>query len=264
MEASELAEVLLDAETRLGALLAELPKAQGRRTDKEPARTATTRLKADAVQSLGFNKDSASRLEALARHPDKVEEAKAAAREEGRIVTREDVLQSIKQPHVSHNSGDNEWYTPSTYIAAARKVMGDIDLDPASSEAANEVVLAAKYYTQENDGLTQTWEGRIWLNPPYASNLIGLFIDKLQISVADKDVDEAIVLVNNATDTKWFSILSDMATMICFPRGRIKFWKPGHDSAAPLQGQCLAYIGSNKSAFVSAFAPFGLVVEVVK
>ena len=54
--------------------------------------------------------------------------------------------------HVSHNSGENEWYTPKNIIESARAVMGDIDLDPASSALANDIVQAKDYYTTNEDG----------------------------------------------------------------------------------------------------------------
>lgn len=73
---------------------------------------------------------------------------------------------SEKKPHVAFNSGNNEWYTPKEIIDAAREVMGEIDLDPASSELANKTVRAEKFYTINSDGLTKEWHGRIWLNPP--------------------------------------------------------------------------------------------------
>lgn len=177
-------------------------------------------------------------------------------------LSRSDLRKELgNKPHVSRSTGNNEWYTPPEYIEAARQVMGEIDLDPASSEIANEIVGATTFYTQENDGLQHDWHGRVWMNPPYASNLIGLFTGKLARHVKWGDVPEACVLVNNATETAWFNVLLDIAACVCFIRGRVKFIDAeGNPTGAPLQGQALLYIGPKASAFGQAFSGLGVVL----
>ena len=165
-----------------------------------------------------------------------------------------------KRPHVANNSGNNEWYTPAEYIEAARSAMGSIDTDPASNEIANRIVKSAVFYTAESNGLDKPWRGNVWLNPPYASDLIGKFIDKL---IAERrNFRQAIVLVNNATETEWFSKLISVASAVCFPKSRVKFYMPDGKTGAPLQGQAVVYIGENGQAFLKAFRDFGWEADV--
>lgn len=186
----------------------------------------------------------------------------------GAVNETNDLAQDVGEkspPHVSKNSGLNEWYTPPEFIEAARTVMGSIDVDPASSEIANQVVRAGIFFTAENDGLTQPWHGNVWMNPPYAQPLIEEFATALVTRWKDSEISQACVLVNNATDTQWFQRLAKRAAFICFPTRRIKFLDPeGAATGAPLQGQAILYFGSNGEAFSSSFKPFGMITKIVR
>lgn len=170
---------------------------------------------------------------------------------------------ALKKAHVAHNSGQNEWYTPAVFIEAARQVMGGIDLDPASSEIANCTVQATRYFTAEDDGLAHDWPAcRIWMNPPYAQPLISQFSEKIA-EAADAGA-EAIVLVNNATETAWFQRMLQSADALCFPQSRVRFLDPDGNPGAPLQGQAILYFGSNVPGFTVSFRDFGGVAMVCR
>lgn len=93
-EAQEIAEAVLDAETKLGELMAKVPKAQGKRTDKKPTDTAVGKY--DVIKEAGFTPKQVERFETLAKNPDIVEQAKAEARENDDIVSRSLVLNMVK------------------------------------------------------------------------------------------------------------------------------------------------------------------------
>ena len=177
---------------------------------------------------------------------------------EQEILARAKEIEKSKKAHVSYNSGENEWYTPINIIESARAVLGVIDLDPASNPVANEIVKAEKFYTKEDDGLSFSWFGNVWINPPYAQPLIQDFANKI---ILERDnCNQLIVLVNNATETKWFQCLMQKADAVCFPKGRVKFWNPDKVST-PLQGQSIIYFGHNTSKFLQEFKGYGFVLK---
>lgn len=187
----------------------------------------------------------------------------------GDVPSRQAVIEAAKEPeaapaklaHVAHNSGNNEWFTPAEYADAARAVMGAIDLDPASHPIANETIRAACFYTAEDNGLTQPWAGRIWMNPPYAQPLIGEFTRRLADAYTAGEVEQACVLVNNATETQWFQAMLQVCSAVCFIRGRVRFIDmDGNASGAPLQGQAVVYLGRSADAFRDNFQAFGPVL----
>jgi hypothetical protein len=155
----------------------------------------------------------------------------------------------------------NEHYTPVEYINAARRVLGGIDLDPATCLPANETVLAEKIFTQADDGLRQPWNGRVWLNPPYG-RFVGEFISKLMAEIAAQRVAAAITLVNaHCTDTSWFQPLWNGT--LCFTHHRINFY--GDDSrSGSTHGSVFAYFGDQIDLFADEFRQFGAVVRELR
>lgn len=162
--------------------------------------------------------------------------------------------------HRAKGTGENEWYTPDEYLTAARDVLGGIDLDPASSDAAQEKVRAKSYFTKEDDGLSQEWAGRVWLNPPYSQPHIADFVAKLVKEYTAENTSAAILLTHNYTDTTWFHQAAGAANAICFTRGRIRFYDNNGDVAAPTQGQAFFYYGNDEDSFVARFSEIGFVV----
>jgi len=158
------------------------------------------------------------------------------------------------------HTGDEESYTPAIYIKSARRVLGGIDLDPASNVQAQATVRAARFFTVKDDGLSRDWSGRVWMNPPYTARVINDFMAKLCESFERGAVTTAIALTNNNTDTSWFHNSMEVASAVCFTRGRINFMKPDGSTSSPTNGQMFFYFGNNRDAFTAEFQQHGHVV----
>lgn len=112
-----------------------------------------------------------------------------------------------------------EWYTPKWVFDC----LGiNFDLDPSSPHDHETFVPAKTKYTIFDDGLSKSWAGTVWLNPPYGASTpvwMRRFIDH----------GNGISLVFSRTDTSWCQDVMQCCDAMLFVRGRINF-EPGHEN----------------------------------
>jgi hypothetical protein len=128
--------------------------------------------------------------------------------------------------HESAVGGSDEWLTPPSLIAA----LGSFDLDPCSPGDRRPWDTATKHYALEDDGLRQPWEGRVWLNPPYAHSARWLH------RLAEHGHGTALIFARTETRL-WFDHIWPKASGLLFLKGRIRFCyvtgKPAQSAGAP-------------------------------
>jgi len=95
-----------------------------------------------------------------------------------------------------------------------------------------------KYYTPEQDGLSQEWTGVCWMNPPYGRQ-IGAWIKKAY-ATAVSGGGTVVCLLPARTDTKWWHEYV-MRGEVRFIRGRLKFG--GSKNSAPFPSAVVIFKG---------------------
>ena len=208
------------------------------------------------IADLGIGKDTIHRWRKL-KDEEKFE--KEVANQQEKAIRR--IEYSTTDTIANKHTGEQENYTPEEVIDSVRKVLGTIDLDPASSVFAQKVVKAKKYFTVDDNGLDKPWHGNVFLNPPYQMPEIRDFTDKLIEELPN--ISSAILLTNNNTDTKWFYKCATNSVAVCFTKGRINFYKVDAEKTYPTNGQAFFYFGDDLDKFKEVFSDIGLVMSVI-
>ncbi|HLO52510.1 MAG TPA: DNA N-6-adenine-methyltransferase [Kamptonema sp.] len=155
------------------------------------------------------------------------------------------------------------WRTPDTVeqpilFLVKTALGGVITLDPAADDAKS--VPALKHFTKEDDGLSQDWEGYVFLNPPFSDPLP--WVKKLCFMRGRGDVKGAIALlkagcINNQGTGE---LISKYASAICNWRGRIAFLNEDGEPVKGADFDCvLVYFGREPQKFSEVFQPWGTV-----
>lgn len=153
--------------------------------------------------------------------------------------------------HESASTGTDTWLTPRHVLDA----LGPFDLDPCAAPDPQRWPTARQHYTYRDDGLSQEWAGRVWLNPPYAS--AWTWVDKLA------DHGDGIALLFARTETVPFTRhVWDRADALLFLTGRLTFHTAAGSKGAGNAGApsvLIAYGRSNVDALARCTLPGQLV-----
>lgn len=132
-----------------------------------------------------------------------------------------------------YSSNSDDWETPQDFFDKLNnKYNFNLDVCATSGNAKCD-----RYFTKEQDGLRQKWEGVCWMNPPYGRQ-IGLWMKKAYESSLQGAT--VVCLIPSRTDTAWWHDYA-MKGDITFLRGRLKFG--GSKNSAPFPSAVVVFRG---------------------
>lgn len=145
--------------------------------------------------------------------------------------------------------------TKAEYIAELEERFGPFDLDVA---AATHNAKAPQFYTIDDDGLTQPWDGNVWCNPPYSD--CGAWVRKAWVEWERRTNGPStghivMLLPSNRVEQVWWQDYvepnrdrPESPLRVEFLRGRMRFdrpgWSPGPKGDRPPFGCCLLVWGN--------------------
>lgn len=130
---------------------------------------------------------------------------------------------------VYHKSVSDEHGTPQALYDLLDQEF-DFTLDPCATDANHKCPV---YYTKAENGLTQDWFGRVFMNPPFTKKQIKRWMHKLVYELVVGHIEVAVALVAARPDTEWWGLVSTYAREIRFLKGRLTFEGSIHPAPFP-------------------------------
>ena len=135
---------------------------------------------------------------------------------------------------VLFSSKEEKWTTPQDFFDKLNDEF-HFTLDAAASPDNAE---CANYFTEEQDGLVQSWGGHtVWCNPPYCRKT-GLWVKKAY-EEHQRTGCTVVMLLPSRTDVRWFHDYILGKAEIRFIKGRLKFG--GNKNSAPFPSIVVIY-----------------------
>ena len=130
-----------------------------------------------------------------------------------------------------------DWATPQDFFDKLDAEF-HFTLDPCADDQNHK---CEKYFTEEQDGLSQDWSGeRVFCNPPYGRD-VPKWVKKCFDEVYSGNCICAVMLLHARTDTRWFHDYIYQRAEVRFVKGRLKFG--GQTTNAPFPSMVVVFRG---------------------
>lgn len=146
-------------------------------------------------------------------------------------------------------------FTPAWLIELVTDALGPIVLDPCT-EPDNPTGARHFFALPERDGLTCAWGtfgGLVWCNPPFSALLT--WAERAAEEVREYGA-EIVILTPVDSTTRWYGVLTGIASMAAPLRKRVRFGFPAEceqPKSAVNGATMLWYCGSRTKAFAAGF-----------
>lgn len=149
------------------------------------------------------------------------------------------------------------WQTPREIL----DLVQPIDVDPCAGESTQ--IGRDANYSKSDDGLSKTWHGRVFVNPPFSQK--GVWLQK--VIEQQPHTDCIFVLTPDSTDTLswWHKYIATEADYVWFSRGRISYINPdtGEKAKNPTFGTAISVFGEPGARTLARLQSEGQLLQTV-
>lgn len=142
-------------------------------------------------------------------------------------------ISHMKQMAVHFSSRTEEWETPLGFFEELDRTF-HFDLDACASPTNAK---CPRYFTKQDDALTQTWRGTVWMNPPYGRQIESFMRKAFMESCKGATV---VCLVPCRTDTRWWHRYAKRGVVLQL-KGRLRFGDA--QASAPFPSAVVIFFG---------------------
>lgn len=144
------------------------------------------------------------------------------------------------------SSKSNDWETPQDFYNKLNE-RHQFTLDPCASDATAK---CSKYYTDADDGLSQSWSGEVvFMNPPYGRGIKDWI--KKAYEESQNSGATVVCLIPARTDTRYWHDYCMKAHEVNFVKGRLKFGDS--KNAAPFPSAVVVFKPEHTSVFAGNY-----------